>query len=204
MARDAEDVLNERSVNDLDQHRNNRGGVRPGAGRPKGIWGQKAWRDAIIRAAKRRDPVSGRRYLEMAADALVRQAINGDNVALRELGDRVDGRVHGNAGDGQGRVSFVVHMPAPMTPEDWQRTAQPVGAASMVPGGEGSQPMDTAASEGIEPPRSRALSSPAGSPHGSRPARTVLDVVELAPTDDLGDGFGDSAIESARFPPDRA
>ncbi|HEX9325668.1 MAG TPA: hypothetical protein VF915_04075, partial [Reyranella sp.] len=190
--------------NDLDQHRTNRGGVRPGAGRPKGIWGQKAWRDAIIRAAKRRDPVSGRRYLEMAADALVRQATNGDNVALRELGDRLDGRVHGNAGDGQARVSFVVHMPAPMAPDEWQRMAQPVGAASMVPSGEGSPSVDTATSGGIEPQRSSAWSSPAGLPNGSEPGRRVLDVVELAPTNDLGDELGDADGESARFRPDRA
>jgi hypothetical protein len=207
MASEAEGELIERSANDLDQHRNNRGGVRPGAGRPKGLWGPKAWRDAIVRAAKRRDPVSGRRYLDIAADALIRQAINGDNVALREFGDRLDGRVHGNAVDGQARVSFVVHMPAPMAPEDWQRMARPVGEASMVPNGEGSQSADTAASEGIEPPRSRAWSSPAGpagSPHGSGQGRTVLDVVELSPTNGLGDGLGDGDGESARFPPDQA
>src|SRR4029077_9380002 len=133
MASEAEGEIIARSAKDLDHPRTNRGGARPGAVRPKGLWGQKAWRDAIVRAAKRRDPVSGRRYLDMAADALVRQAINGDNVALREFGDRLDGRVHGNAGDGQTRVSFVVHMPAPMAPEDWQRMAQPVRAASMVP-----------------------------------------------------------------------
>jgi hypothetical protein len=203
MASEAEGELNGRYANDLDQHRNNRGGVRPGAGRPKGIWGQKAWRDAIVRAAKRRDPVSGKRYLEMAADALVRQAVNGDNVALRELGDRLDGRVHGNAGDGQARVSFVVHMPAPMAPDDWQRMGQPVGA-SMVPIGEGSQSADTAASEGIEPPSARAWSGPSGSPHVSEQGRTVLDVVELSPPNGLGDEFGDGDGESARFSPDQS
>jgi hypothetical protein len=155
MASEAEGELNGRSANELDHYQNNRGGKRPGAGRPRGLWGQKAWRDAIVRAAKRRDPVSGRRYLEMAADALVRQAVNGDNVALRELGDRLDGRVHGSAGDGQARVSFVVHMPAPMAPDEWQRAARPVGAASMMPIGEGSESADTAASEGIEPPSAR-------------------------------------------------
>jgi hypothetical protein len=204
MASDAESELFDRSANDLDQHRTNRGGIRPGSGRPRGIWGQKAWRDAIIRAAKRRDPVSGRRYLEMAADALVRQATNGDNVALRELGDRLDGRVHGNAGDAQARVSFVVHMPAPLPPDEWQRMAQPVGAARMVPSAEGSPSVDTAASGGTEPQRLSAWSSPAGLPHGSKPGRRALDVVELAATNDLGDEFGDPDGENARFRPDRA
>src|SRR5262245_38838696 len=204
MASEADGKSNGRSANELDHHQNNRGGKRPGAGRPRGLWGQKAWRDAIVRAAKRRDPVSSRRYLDMAADALVRQAVNGDNVALRELGDRLDGRVHGNAGDGQARVSFVVNMPAPMAPDDWQRMARPVGAASMVPIGEGSQSADTAASQEIESRSVCAWSSPAGSPHASGQGRTILDVVELSPANGLGDGFGDDDGENAHFSPDQA
>ncbi|GEP55359.1 hypothetical protein [Reyranella soli] len=92
-------------------------------GRKPGPWGSKPWRDAVSRAAHRRDPATGLRYLEMAAAALVRRAVEGDDAALKELGDRLDGRVSGNAGEGQARVSFVVHMPAPLQPDAWARSA---------------------------------------------------------------------------------
>jgi hypothetical protein len=71
----------------------------------------------------------------MAAAALVRQAVSGDNVSLKELGDRLDGRVNASASDGQARVSFVVHMPAPLQPDAWARSAgaKPVTADIIVP-----------------------------------------------------------------------
>jgi hypothetical protein len=74
----------------------------------------------------------------------------------------------------------------------------------MVPGGEGSPSVDKAGSGGIEAPRSRAWPSPAGSPHGSGSGQTVLDVVELAPTNELGDELGDEDGVNTRFPPDQA
>jgi hypothetical protein len=103
--------------------------------RKSGPWGRKPWRDAVNRAAHRRDPVTGTRYLEMAAAALVRQAVSGDNVSLKELGDRLDGRVNPSASDGGARVSFVVHMPAPLQPDAWARSAgaKPITPDILVP-----------------------------------------------------------------------
>jgi hypothetical protein len=105
----------------------NRGGKRVGAGRPKGPWAGKPWRDALIRAAKRRDPVSGYRMIELAAMRVVNTAVHGEDkpamAAAAILGDRIDGKAHGNTGEGQARVSFVVHMPAQLAPEQWQRAS---------------------------------------------------------------------------------
>jgi hypothetical protein len=107
---------------DFDPSSKDLGGVAKRT-RKSGPWGRKPWRDAVNRAAHRRDPATGLRYLEMAAAALVRQAVSGDNVSLKELGDRLDGRVNPGASEGQARVSFVVHMPAPLQPDAWARSA---------------------------------------------------------------------------------
>lgn len=58
-------------------------------GRPKHI---KLWRDAILRAIKRReetDPLA----LEKLADKFIAQVDLGDVSAIKEFGDRVDGKV---------------------------------------------------------------------------------------------------------------
>lgn len=59
-------------------------------GRPKGS-SDKPWRQAVDIALKRKD-AKGRRMLQHAAEALVRAAIEGDVSALREIGDRLDGK----------------------------------------------------------------------------------------------------------------
>lgn len=59
------------------------------AGRPKRA---KLWQEAILRAIKRReneDPQA----LEKLADALIRKVEEGDVAAIKELGDRMDGKV---------------------------------------------------------------------------------------------------------------
>lgn len=96
---------------------------KPRGGRPPGPWGEKQARNALLRAANQRDPITKQRYLDIAMRTLVRQACNGDNVCLGMLLDRIDGKAQGSPGDGQARLSFVVHMPAPMAREDWQRMA---------------------------------------------------------------------------------
>lgn len=60
-------------------------------GRPKGS-SDKPWRQAVDIALKRKDS-QGVRMLQRAADALVQAAAAGDVPALRELGDRIDGKV---------------------------------------------------------------------------------------------------------------
>jgi hypothetical protein len=86
----------------------------------------KAFRNCVVKAAYRRDPRSKQRYLEIAAEALVRKACEGDNVALAMLADRIDGKVSGGDSDNHARVSFVVHMPAPLNADQWQRMANTI------------------------------------------------------------------------------
>lgn len=58
-------------------------------GRPKR---DKLWRDAIIRAVKRREQ-DDPQALEKLADSLLRKVADGDVPAIKELGDRMDGKV---------------------------------------------------------------------------------------------------------------
>lgn len=50
----------------------------------------KLWKDAIRRAVLRRE--DGQQKLERLADQLVSQGLAGDVSALREIGDRLDGK----------------------------------------------------------------------------------------------------------------
>lgn len=58
-------------------------------GRPKS---SKIWKDAIIRAIKRREQ-DDPQALEKLADKLIAQVEAGDVGAIKEFGDRVDGKV---------------------------------------------------------------------------------------------------------------
>lgn len=53
--------------------------------------GSKLWRDAVRLAVHRRDKDGGK-LLNQLADKLVDFGINGDVSALREIGDRLDGK----------------------------------------------------------------------------------------------------------------
>lgn len=60
------------------------------AGRaPKGL----CWADAIKAALAQVDPETKRSRLELVAESLVMAGLAGDVSALKELGDRVDGKV---------------------------------------------------------------------------------------------------------------
>src|SRR5262249_39841872 len=59
--------------------------------RPRGIWSDKAWRDAIRKAVNKRDK-DGSKALERLANKLVRLGEDGDVSALKEIGDRLDGK----------------------------------------------------------------------------------------------------------------
>ena len=55
----------------------------------------KLWRDALQRAVKREiNDADGKptKALELMADQTVRKAIGGDMAAIKEIGDRLDGR----------------------------------------------------------------------------------------------------------------
>lgn len=56
--------------------------------------GEKIWADAVRRAVSRRlDDEEGKpQKIERLADKLVDMALDGDTTALREIGDRLDGK----------------------------------------------------------------------------------------------------------------
>lgn len=60
--------------------------------RPKGAWSDKAWRDAI-RLAVNEPHEKGKKKLRALADELVKAGMAGDVPALKEIGDRLDGKV---------------------------------------------------------------------------------------------------------------
>jgi hypothetical protein len=75
-------------------------------GRPKRA---KLWQDAIIRAVKRREQ-DDPKALEKLADALIRKVEEGDVSAIKEFGDRVDGRVaQAIVGDDEADPINVLH-----------------------------------------------------------------------------------------------
>jgi hypothetical protein len=68
---------------------------RKTGGRPSGPWAGKPWRDALRLAALQKldDDRKGRNKLEQAAIVLFGEALKGDVPALKEIGDRLDGKV---------------------------------------------------------------------------------------------------------------
>ena len=65
---------------------------QPGNQVAKGRTNAKPWKDAILRATKRRedkDPLA----LEKLADKLLKKVDQGDIAAIKEYGDRMDGKV---------------------------------------------------------------------------------------------------------------
>lgn len=72
---------------------------------------EKPWRDAIRRAVQRLSEGKGSpKMLEKLADALVAAGVAGDVTAMKEVGDRLDGKaVQPISGDAEGPpVTFVV------------------------------------------------------------------------------------------------
>lgn len=54
--------------------------------------GEKLWREAIMRAVNRRLTKKDDKALEKLADKLVEEGMAGNVVALKEIGDRLDGK----------------------------------------------------------------------------------------------------------------
>jgi hypothetical protein len=65
---------------------------KPGqSGNPGGRPKERPWKDAINRAIKRQ-AADGKPWLDKIADRLLQSAADGDLVAIKELGDRLDGK----------------------------------------------------------------------------------------------------------------
>lgn len=67
--------------------------VKGKSGNPGGRSSEKIWRDAILKAVRERNEPNGPQRLEQVAKALVNAAADGDVPAMREIGDRLDGKV---------------------------------------------------------------------------------------------------------------
>lgn len=81
------------------------------AGRPRGAWKDKAWRDALRLAVMRPADQEPRPKTELdaIAFALVKSAKAGDTPAIREIGDRIDGKVaQAITGEDGGPLSVVI------------------------------------------------------------------------------------------------
>lgn len=84
------------------------------AGRPRGAWANKAWRDALRVAVLRPldEVVEPRTQLEALVQQLITNAKGGDTAALREVADRLDGKpaqaiVGGDEDDNPIAVQFI-------------------------------------------------------------------------------------------------
>jgi hypothetical protein len=62
------------------------------SGNPGGKKKGRPWRDAIERALKRRIAENDLQGIDKLADALIDKGIAGDVIAIREIGDRLEGK----------------------------------------------------------------------------------------------------------------
>jgi len=60
--------------------------------RPRGVWSDKAFRDALRRVVSERDKETGAKKLDLLAHRLVHNGLGGDVSALKEIADRLDGK----------------------------------------------------------------------------------------------------------------
>ena len=86
---------------------------------PGGGKGQdKIWSDALRRAVFRKsDTDKGRKRIEVMADKCARMAENGDMAAIREIGDRLDGKAPQYseiAGKGGAPLQLIVETGVPL------------------------------------------------------------------------------------------
>jgi len=78
---------------------------------PSGPFADKPYREALRVAVKRplNDDAKGKTKLDRIAAALVQQACDGDVPAIKEIGDRLDGKVpQAVMGEGGGPVALAV------------------------------------------------------------------------------------------------
>jgi hypothetical protein len=95
-------------------------GVKGRSGTNKGQ--EKPWRDALMLAVKEATDDQDKLKLRKLAKKLVERALEGDVTALKEIGDRLDGKprqeVEANVNE---TVSYVARLPVQAeTVEEWQ------------------------------------------------------------------------------------
>lgn len=78
--------------------------------RTKGATDHKFWKEAVRMAALREEDVDGktRKRLNIVADKLLAMAMEGDVAAIKEMGDRLDGKAVAQV-DGPGEGGEFLH-----------------------------------------------------------------------------------------------
>ena len=82
----------------------------------------KLWRDALMRAVRRRtgDSKDDPQYLEKIADRCVSEANKGNMAAIKEIGDRLDGKAAQSValtGDPDSAVTFNLRLADGLKPK---------------------------------------------------------------------------------------
>jgi len=88
-------------------------------GRPKG---EKPWSEALRKAAYRAAGEGNQRLIDRIAETTVKLAMAGDVQAIKEIGDRLDGKAHQTSESYvETETRFVIESPAVATDVDtWQ------------------------------------------------------------------------------------
>lgn len=94
------------------------------SGRPKGVTKDKPWADALRVCINEIDPVTRIKKLRLIAKATVDAAIMGDMQAIREIGDRIDGKPQ-MAIEHSGAVGTYTANEIPVEPRDSDPLAIP-------------------------------------------------------------------------------
>ncbi len=93
--------------------------------RPGRPLSDKPWKEAI-RLAVNRKGADGRAILIRLAESLTQKALDGDVSALRELGDRLDGKAHQSMDVAVSDERMVVNASTPAeTAEEWEQKHRP-------------------------------------------------------------------------------
>jgi hypothetical protein len=98
-------------------------GVAGKSGRKLGSQNDKPWREAIMRAVNEAD--GDEKKLHRIARALVTQAVSGDVSAIKEIGDRLDGKPRQEIDAVIEQHRYVARIPAPAeNAETWLATRE--------------------------------------------------------------------------------
>jgi hypothetical protein len=90
-------------------------------GRPRGAWSDKQWRDAIRHAVNEKEKHTGEKRLRLLALRLIENAMGGDTAALKEVGDRLDGKAAQTLDVAVTDERTVIRAPEPaQTAEEWR------------------------------------------------------------------------------------
>ena len=93
-------------------------------GKPRGAWSDKLWRDALRKAVLKR--IAGGQKLDHIAEATVAAAMEGKMDAVREIGDRLDGKPSQSIDMAVTDERNVIRVPDAIdSPTDWQTLHTP-------------------------------------------------------------------------------